>query len=167
MTTPQAPSHPAWPKDTAKDLTAFYGNPAAKGWAAANLVKVPVPWGMTYGGQPVRTILIHRKCADSLKRVMDAIWSFYGQNQATLNTTGLQRYSGSYNYRPVRGSTTKLSCHAYGAAIDWDAAHLPLGDRTHRLPDPVVNAFKAEGLFYGGDFKTRPDPMHVQFTTGA
>jgi D-alanyl-D-alanine carboxypeptidase len=50
--------------------------------------------------------------------------------------------------------------------VDLDPEHNPL-NRTHsrKMPQAAIDAFKAQGAFLGGDFKSRQDPMHFQFAT--
>lgn len=102
---------------------------------------------------------IHRKCAASLKAVFDDIWEECDQDESKL-PDGAIIFDGSYNFRPIRGSS-RLSTHAFGAALDLDAEHNGMGKRGNMSPI-VVNAFKREGWFWGGDFNSRKDPMHFQ-----
>jgi hypothetical protein len=67
----------------------------------------------------------------------------------------------SYNNRPIRGSS-RPSNHSWGLAIDIDATQFPLGS-SKRLPQWVVDLFKAHGFDYGGDWSGRKDPMHFEF----
>ena len=82
--------------------------------------------------------------------------------QTALDASGLSNYSGSYNYRNVRGATS-LSCHAFGAALDIDAEHNPLGATSWHMPQQVVAAFKSVNATWGGDFIHRKDSQHFQF----
>lgn len=155
-----------WPHDDTKSLISFYGDPGHKrghldtAWAHANLVIVKPPWRMVFGAKPVAGVQIHRKCAPSLERVFAAIWKHYGEEQKAIEAAGLHRFSGSFNFRPVRGSS-RLSCHAFGAALDLDAGRNAMKTKGH-MAQPAIDAFKAEGWFWGGDFRTRLDPMHFQ-----
>lgn len=147
-----------WPHDDMQSLRAFYGQP----WInTALLTHVVPPFQMKYEGTLIHGILIHKKCAQALSEALQKIWDSYNHDQAAVDNTGFTNYSGSYNYRNVRGAQT-LSCHAFGAAIDINAEELPMHSEK-RLAQPILDAFKAVGAFYGGDFKTRTDPMHLQF----
>jgi len=116
---------------------------------------------MYYEGKPVtRGVKIHKKLASSLAAVFADIAAHFGNEvpQCVVN------YSGAYADRKVRGSATKLSCHAFGAAIDLDAEHNPM-NRSHNsgtMHPAVIEAFKKQGWFWGGDFRARQDPMHFQ-----
>lgn len=148
-----------WPHDDTQSLIEFYGKP----WGDLGLLThVTPPFQMRYESTPIHGILIHKKCADALAEALAAIWDHYGHDQGAIDKSSISRYSGSYNYRNVRGAGN-LSCHAFGAAIDIDAEHNSLGS-VHSQMDPVViSAFKSVGAFWGGDFIHRKDPMHFQF----
>ena len=67
----------------------------------------------------------------------------------------------SYANRAIRGRNTP-SNHSWGLAIDINAQDFPLGS-TRRLPQWLVDLFKAHGFDYGGDYQGRKDPMHFEF----
>lgn len=151
-----------WPHDDPKSLAAFYGDPA-KGEPGKQLVPVVPPFKMYYGGKLVKSISFHKKAAPSLLRVLNAIWEHCGKDQAVVDKFRISNYSGAYNHRLIRGSASRWSNHAYGAAIDFDAEHNGFGAGKGTMPQFVVDAFKAEGALWGGDYKGRTDPMHFEF----
>ena len=157
-----------WPVQAHCD--AFYGNPRGGGgeasgkWVTENLTHIHPPFVMTYDGQPVKTIVIHKKCAASLLRVLNAIWEAAGRDQATANRWGVSIYAGSYVYRVKRGSSS-LSMHAYGCAIDLDPARNGFHDQTPNFAahPEVIKAFEDEGWEWGGRWHGRScDGMHFQ-----
>ena len=156
----------AWPLQ--KDCDRFYGNPrGANGkpsakWESENLVSIRPPYRMTYAGKPINGIRVHKKCAESLKRVLDRIWEASGKDQATVDRWGASIYGGAYNYRLMR-SGNSLSMHSWGCAIDLDPARNGLGDQTPHFANvpEVLDAFAAEGWEWGGDWSRR-DGMHWQ-----
>lgn len=158
--------HNKWPLQ--KDCDAFYGNPRGPagtydvGWAKANLVHVLCPWNIYMGKLTVPYVVIHRKCAESLRRVLGAIWDGAGRSQKEIDRLKYSTYSGSFNYRPKRAGVT-LSMHAYGAAIDWDAPDNPFQSKRHLFtPDSLlVVKFEEEDWIWGGRWSS-PDAMHVQ-----
>jgi hypothetical protein len=159
---------PVWPLQSQCD--AFYGNPRGTGgsyspaWAAQNLTHVPCPWVLTMDNKPVPFITIHKKCADSLTPVLGNIWNAVGQDQGAIETLHYNRYSGSFNYRPMRDGYA-LSMHAYGVAIDWDAEENPQHSTTHLFqPNSlIVTKFKEENWVWGGDWSGASiDAMHFQ-----
>lgn len=157
---------PTWP--TQDECDAFYGNPrgrdgsAAPWWVRTSLVRIKAPFPMTYDGRPISGIQIHKKCADSLSRVLQGIWVASGHNQAVIETWGMDKFGGSFSYRLMRG-INRLSMHAYGCAVDFDVERNGLGDSTpHFAQCPLVlDAFAQEGWVWGGRWK-RSDGMHFQ-----
>jgi hypothetical protein len=153
-----------WPLQSA--CAKFYGDPrGAKGkaspaWEKANLVTVECPWVLRFDGKPVKGIVVHRKCADSLKEVLAAIWERLGRSQAEIDRIGMGAFSGSYAFRQIRGRSS-LSMHAYGAAVDFDAGHNSLGDATPDMDRRVIEEFERRGWEWGGHW-SRPDGMHFQ-----
>lgn len=151
-----------WPMQS--ECIKFYGDPRTAGWLNANTVSVKSPWPMHCGSIPVDHILIHKKCADSLARVLSAVWDAVDHDLAKIKALKYDVYDGSYNLRSKRGSGS-LSMHAFAAAIDFDAADNPFHS-THHLftgDSPLVKAFKAEGWVWGGDWSPgSQDGMHFQ-----
>ncbi len=167
-----------WPAQSGCD--AFYGDPRGpngtynRKWAEKNLVFVPVPFAMVAAWDKkaaIKKIQIHSKCADSLARVLAAIWAASGQKQSVINQWGVNLFGGSFAFRTMRGSS-RLSMHSWGCAIDLDPARNGLGDYTPVFVPghPVALAFKAEGWIHGADWngnakvmdERRPDAMHFQ-----
>lgn len=165
-TTIDASQH--WPTQAQAD--SYFGNPRGKNghanplWEQENLIWVPVPWKLYYAGQliPRQSVRLHKKVAESAKRVFKRIWDAAAQSQAQIDAWGMSDFSGSYNYRQKRGGSS-LSMHAYGAAIDFDADRNGFGDRTPHFASsqPVLDAFAAEGWVWGGHW-SKPDGMHWQ-----
>lgn len=148
-----------WPKEA--DAGSFYGfADGSSSWETANLVSFPAPYALYMDGQLIRNIRCHKKVQDSLQKILLAIHQVYPTPEA-LRAVGLDQYDGCYNFRNVRGGG-HLSMHSYGAAIDFDAAHNPLGATHGKMPHEVVAIFKAEGWRWGGDYQGRKDWMHFE-----
>lgn len=149
-----------WPLQ--RDCVAFYGNPSQAGWLQANTVHVSCPWALHVGATPTQFILIHRKCADSLSRVLGNIWDACDKDPAKITALHYDRYDGSYNFRPMRGGIS-LSMHSFACAIDWDAGENAFHDTRHLFNEQslLVVKFKEEGWIWGGEWSP-PDAMHVQ-----
>ena len=75
------------------------------------------------------------------------------------------QFSGIYARRSIRGHASHPSTHSWGISIDLEAVKYPLGS-SNRFPEVIVEIFKTAGFFYGGNFKSRRDPMHFQLCTG-
>jgi hypothetical protein len=150
-------------------------------WEQDNIALVvpPAGWQLFYQGDeglvPVSGIRIHRKLADNFQQVLTDIWNRVkvdlGGNASEsdirkrLHDLRLDQHSGGFNFRFIAG-TSKFSLHSYGIALDWDADHNPQGHSSHTLPNWWYDIWKAHGWTDGRHF-SNPDPMHVQFATGA
>lgn len=151
-------------------------------WESENIRRIAPPsgWQLYYqdddrGLVPMSSIRIHRKLEENFRSVLAAIWSHAaeeigsgGSNDTIrewLHARRLDQYAGGFNYRVIHG-TNRLSLHSYGIAIDWDADHNPQGHSSHTLPDWWYGIWQAHG-WSDGRFFGIPDPMHVQFATGA
>lgn len=104
-------------------------------------------------------------------RVNQAIADLTERTFATLEREGLwgliPDFSGGYAWRPQRGqrgSSTKMSLHSWGAALDFDYSGNPLG-KVGRMHLEVVNVFRAYGWTWGGTFQRRDDG-HFQYASG-
>jgi hypothetical protein len=152
-----------------------------EGWEQENikLIAPPAGWQLYFqgdhGSTPVPGIRIHRKLAESFQQVLTAIWNrvkadLGGNASETdirkrIHDLRLDQHSGGFNFRVIHG-TSKLSLHSYGIAIDWDADNNPQGHSSHTLPNWWYEIWNNRGWSDGRHFDN-PDPMHVQFATGA
>jgi len=151
-----------WPLQ--RDCLTFYGDPSARNWLHDNTTDVTCPWPLLMDKTPVAHILIHKKCAESLMRVLNSIWDAAGRSLSTIRALRYDQFDGSYNFRPIRGGHN-LSMHAFAAAIDWDAADNAQHSLQHLFRDDslLVVKFKEENWIWGGDWSAASiDAMHVQ-----
>jgi hypothetical protein len=153
-----------WPPDNQAALIAFYGNPGSSGanGVAAQLVSVHPPFQMYYDGKPIKGVSFHRKAAPALMAALNDIWDACGHDQSKLDKLGVSSTGGTYNPRKVRGSATKWSNHAFGAAIDLDPDHNGFNTGHGKMPQFVIDAFDRQGFRWGGRYKSRTDPMHFE-----
>ena len=166
-TAPAIPA-PVWPLQS--QCLEFYGDPRGDGnynsaWLTANIVHVACPWPLYFGKQPMPFISIHKKCADSLTRVLNSIYDAVNKDNAKITALKYDQFSGSIAYRDMRGSTA-ISMHEFGAAIDFDDADNLFHDQKHLFQNDslIVVKFKAEGAVWGGDWSPGSvDAMHFQF----
>lgn len=139
----------------------MFGNPFTDpGWGARNIVLFDLPYPLLYGGTRVTRARCHKLAVDNFVK---AFTDLHAAGLAHQNCT--DKYGGIYQIRSVRGVPSRPSLHSFGIAIDMDPADFPLGSHK-RMPQNVVDIWKAAGFFYGGDFQGRPDPMHFQLATG-
>lgn len=153
-----------WPLQ--RNCDDYYGNPRGSGgkasasWESKNLSHLVPPWAIYFDGQPIKSITVHYKAYNSLKRILEAIWLRLGKSQAEIDRVGLSKFSGSYNFRKMTSSNA-LSMHAYGCAVDFDSSNNNFGDTTPAMDRRVVEEFEREGWEWGGHWGT-PDGMHFQ-----
>lgn len=140
---------------TAAELIAKYGVPDGN-YQAKNCMLWPIqedfPWF------PVSHIFLN-----------NVFKSMLFQSFTAVQAAGLQHeivtYNGCLVPRNVRGSNS-ISAHAYGAAIDMDAAidgmvvNPTQDQRLGKWSQAFVDAMLTSGIFFGGYFQHRADPMH-------
>jgi D-alanyl-D-alanine carboxypeptidase-like protein len=172
-----------------KEIQAMFGDPANRdgtlneAWEGNNIRKIAPPdkWRLFYqddkrGVVPVSGIRMHRLLGDVFVAVLDDIWDAARKQiggspsddsiRAWLHTKRLDLHGGGFNYRKITDGKG-LSLHSYGIAIDWDPNHNPRQKRLSKtLPDWWFDIWARHGWSDGRHFPT-PDPMHVQFATGA
>lgn len=159
-----------WPKQSdLAALHALFGNPDANGdgaadpgWYAAHMTTIVPPYQMFYGKTPVTRISCNKAIAQPLLASLQGILAHYKTENA-IRDVGLHHYDGCYNFRSKRLGTS-LSQHAYGAAIDIDAAHNPQGKPGGTMPQAAVDIFVQNGAEWGGSWSPKyRDPMHFQW----
>ncbi len=104
----------SWPRQ--RECAAFYGTPGT----GHKMLDLPYPMRIAWDPHvTIKRITIHKKCADSAKRVLQKVKEHYGMEK--IGDLGLDLFGGCYNNRPMRGGRS-LSMHAYACAIDFDPA---------------------------------------------
>jgi hypothetical protein len=170
------------------EIAAMFGNPANvngtlnQAWEHANIVLVAPPnWKLYYQNSatsimPTSGIRMHRLLTEPFNAAMSDIWDYAKQQLGAaatddavrdwLHKNRFDQTGGGFNFRPITAGTS-LSLHAYGIAIDWDPVHNPRQKPLkNTLPDWWYAIWVKHGWSDGRHFPT-PDPMHVQFATGA
>jgi hypothetical protein len=143
---------------TAAELEALYGQPDAAYFSEYCImweVQQDYPWF------PAKVIYINK----DFKVV-------FSNGLLAVQTAGLQgeiiTFDGCFNERNVRGSTS-ISAHYYACACDLNASKNPMAvnptpaQRQGSWTPEFIVAMKSAGLFFGGDFHTRADPMHWSY----
>jgi D-alanyl-D-alanine carboxypeptidase-like protein len=170
------------------EIEAVFGNPANgdgtlnEAWEDQNIIRVKPPegWVLFYQEDdkltPVSGIRMHKLLADSFQEVLRDIWQHADVQlgggasdddiRAWLHERRLDQHGGGFNFRKITAGKS-LSLHSYGIAIDWDPQNNPRQKPlTLTLPDWWFDIWAKHGWSDGRHFTT-PDPMHVQFATGA
>ena len=103
------------------------------------------------------------RCAEAVAPLIVGFCTEF--NELIEPIDGGQLDDWGYAFRMVRGSTDNLSNHASGTAIDINSRVHVLGKRGTFPAEkvPMLRALaKKYGLFWGGDYKNRPDEMHFE-----
>lgn len=152
----------AWPHDDTTSKNAFYGDFQSPGWQALNLRHMNAPFMMYYDKQPLaHGILVHAKIVDALTQVFNDIWNVCNHDQAAVDKTGASDFGGCYNPRRIAGSNN-WSNHSWACAIDLSPGTNGFNTGHGSISNVVVDAFRRQGLFWGGDYHGRTDPMHFE-----
>lgn len=145
------------------EMTAIFGKPNPQG---SYLVTIDLPYTMYYDKNPVQRMRCHKKVAPYFLEVFKEILATYGL--AKIHELEIDDFGGCFNYRLMRGSTTKLSKHSWGTAIDLDANRNTLKEtsKTARFARPeyksMIDIFYKWGFVSLGREKNM-DFMHFEF----
>lgn len=134
---------------------------ATYGASAAQVDVVPV----RILGQRLK---VHRKVAPAFQRVSARLEALLAKD-ASLKPF-LTNLGGTFNWRTI-ANTNRRSAHSFGVSIDLNPAHAhywewqrpkqPVRWR-NTVPQPVVDAFEAEGFIWGGRWY-HYDTMHFEY----
>jgi D-alanyl-D-alanine carboxypeptidase len=160
----------SWPHEAVlQDMNEFYGNPNGGNgnvdskWFAENVIPLIPPYDMKFSwGPPVKQLLFHKKCRDAFGEALLNIKKLYG-DQKTIEAHRMHLTGGSFMFRLMRGSSSRLSVHSWAAAIDIDPQHNPFPAkwRPGMMPIEAGECFQKAGLIWRGA-NSDIDPMHVQ-----
>lgn len=133
-------------------------------WRTDFIRKVHVPQivGLdVYGSRSSGNVQFHKLAAAQLLGAMQEC-----EDAGVLED--ITSYGGSYNFRFIRGSTTTLSNHAYGVALDFNMKENGLGKQPALVGEAgtlrrIVKTFERYGAFWGGWYRNRKDGMHFEF----
>jgi|SRR5579871_1030965 len=118
---------------------------------------------VTLLGQPLR---VHRKVAPVFARLDARLRGLVARDPSLAPF--LQKLGGTFNWRNIAG-TDRPSAHSYGVSVDinversdyWRWQKPPL-HWVNKIPQPIVDAFEAEGFIWGGRWY-HFDTMHFEY----
>jgi hypothetical protein len=122
------------------------------------MVLIDIPPHLENGIIPQR-IYCHKQLASPILSALELLYSTNLLNGVSALSL-LKTYDGCFNVRKKRGAST-MSLHSWGLAIDFNAKTNAFGAKP-TMPKIVVDAFKANGFDWGGDWLGKPDGMHFQ-----
>ena len=134
-------------------------------WESRNLVsaEIPelagVPWFSIHGDPCSGRLRLHRLAAPQFK-------AWFRDVGASGLRDRILTIDGAFCARMVRGSSTSLSNHAFGTAIDLNAewnglGHAPASIGTYGSVVDLVELARQHGIAWGG-YWSRPDGMHFE-----
>jgi hypothetical protein len=158
-----------FPTDDIAELKRFYGAPdMARKRPPEGVRSMELPYRMQLAWDShewVSKVSAHEKVHESLFQALDNIRQAFGPDG--IRTFRLDQFGGLCNVRFMRGSTNKISRHAFGIAIDLDPEHNGL--RTPwplraTMPIEAIQCFEAAG--WTSFARVRGiDAMHFQATS--
>lgn len=141
------------------------GSAVGRAYEAKNIV----PTAISDGGRIV-TLRVHRTIAPLVKAFLSEITTATrSPDGKAYHIAGGVTDDWGYCHRYMRGSSSKLSNHSWGLAIDINATKNPMqtrkanGSLVTDIPAWVVSAAAFYGFSWGGNYMHRPDPMHFEF----
>lgn len=148
-------------------LIARYGDPTAdlKAFESKWMTLWDIPlWINTHIPCLPNRVYINKDMVAPLQSVLEALI------QVGLYKE-INNFAGIYAVRLQRGSSTKLSLHSFGLAIDLNPQDNQLGvskadaraKGLHPFSDTFDDVWRAHGFTVGFDWK-RPDGMHREYT---
>lgn len=149
---------------TDDEVFANYGTPGNN----VNFTQIICPFPLIISWDKtvrVQKLTCHKKIAAPLTNVLNDLLAHYGKDK--LHSLGIDLYGGLYNFRKMRGSTTRWSRHAWAIAIDLDPERNQLREsrETARFarPEykPMIEIFYKHGFVGYGPEKDY-DWMHFE-----
>lgn len=165
LNAPIRASAPVWPKDNTAAKNAFYGDFQQKAWGSLHLTHIKPPFTIYYDKKPMSSgVLVNARCAAAMLAAFNEIWDKCGHDQHKVDQSGVSDYGGCFNIRRISGSNN-WSNHSWACAIDLSPGTNGFNVQKTTLNHVVIDAFKAQGARWGGDYVHRKDPMHFEFVS--
>ena len=139
------------------EIIETYGPLTDANFESKYLTSFDLPYTLFYEGKPVNRTRCHKLAVENFVQAFKNLMDAGLADQFT-------EYNGIYAHRSIRGHIGHPSLHSWGVAGDFMASKYPLAS-LKRWPDAIIKCWQDAGFFYGGDFKSRRDPMHVQLAT--
>ncbi len=120
------------------------------------------------GNASTATITCHKSLASSIQAAYKE-----------MKAKGFRAFSnGCYNWRKMTGSSTYMSNHSFGIAIDINPSYNPYTKAStsstwqsapscYKIQGEIVAIWKKYGFYWGGDYNGLKDYMHFEYIDGA
>ncbi len=146
------------------------GVPTTETEMAQYLITITVPYITTDGEEKTMSLTVHKKLAN------DILAAFEEMMALGFPINASETYC--YGWRTMVSSSTSLSHHSYGVAIDINSSDNPyisdtlvVGSNSYEpgvnplsVTDEVVAIWKRHGFYWGGDWTSAKDYMHFTYT---
>lgn len=99
------------------------------------------------------------------KEFKDKLYAAFKQLEQKGLSREIKTFDGCYAERNVRG-TDAISLHSWAMAIDINAAFEKLGQIVTHFSKEFIDVIVSNGLFWGGNYHGRKDPMHFSLYNG-
>ena len=136
------------------------------GWVARNIVTIKAPFALPLGNRVEKTgrIRCHRLVAE---RILAALEELQDERLSGL----IHTFDGCFVPRHVGWDARRpLSRHAWGMALDLNAAEFPYGS-VKQQDKRLVAIFARQGFLCGrkggGLWQRTVDPMHFEYVSGS
>ena len=126
---------------------------------ASRLTSYTTPWGLT--------VTVNKAVERRFREACNKAFNKSKWRRRTGRKGWVPKRIDSYNCRQIRGSSS-WSRHAYGAA--WDFFDRPWPEpvdvwgNDNSPPEWFANCFKQYGFTWGGDWQSRPDFPHLEWS---
>ncbi len=130
-------------------------------WAQENIVNVKIPQLIGVEGAPKDGVIkFHKKGVEQLKGFFEEV-ERRGLKHLIIS------WAGSFYPRFIRGSSSRLSNHSFGTAIDMNAPQNWLGQSPAKVGQKgsileIVSIANSFGFYWGGHYNGRKDGMHFE-----
>lgn len=133
-------------------IKALFGEPGNPS-ASAGVVRFPAPIKVGFMKASTTRAACHVKLEDVFTEVF---FEIHARGFWHL----LKTYDGIYNKRKKTANSDQWSTHAWGIAVDLNAATNGFGTKGD-MPEPIIEIFEKHGFTHLVN-----DPMHFQYTEG-
>ena len=103
----------------------------------------------------IKSVRCHKRIAHFMQAALQELYD------NTEVWGSINDFGGCYNWRTQRKSKN-LSRHSWGIAIDIDVNDNPMATKGAMHPK-AISIFRSYGFLWGGNFRSRKDPMHFEF----
>jgi peptidoglycan hydrolase-like protein with peptidoglycan-binding domain len=154
-----------FPKNEYEAMCEYYGEPGD----TSTHMMIDLPYAMKLAWDTdaaVRKMTVNKKLGQLVYDALEEVLAIYGI--AAIEAYGLDLFGGCYNKRKQRGGS-KLSTHAWAAALDFDPARnaLRMNGNEAQMAKPAYNhwwkTWEKRGFVSLGRTKNY-DWMHIQAT---